>query len=300
MEDKELPRSMALHAPDSWQVNWSSGHPMIASDSMDLLLFGVLRQLLSLADLLELYHIVQGDIYPGQRRPSSCLISARPGRVRLVEKQRLIRRGRKTSKADAELLEELKKLAAFKVPRWVRGCRLKFHGARWYVAPPVESRGTVRTLRTRIAEVRSSDNGDPRELASLKERLRRSQSPVYTAVSRLVCFEKYGPPRSQGSLSEMFSDKVLAVHHACSGCKESRARCLNSNHMTWGIHEDNAYHRVIHDSLVTDSCKRYKSEYKQPAKKRRPAGWVPPSTRRDYVRERDRLRDTGSRSLHFE
>ena len=287
---------LACAAPSGWDVEWDGRVPFIDDARMHQLVFGILRVLLSPVDLIKLYTVDRGDPVLRHGRPSECLLSVRMGMPRLIEATGKNRCGRRTnSRGDA--LRRQNALAALVLPEWVCGTRLKFQTDRWYVAPPELTESEVEALEKRKEELKKSSGNVDR----VKEQLRQAHTPTFTAVSRLLCFVMHEHPSRSGDFGGVSVSDVLAVHHRCTGCSKSRARCLNSKHICWGLDTDNAYHRVIHGVLADSDSDQ--DEYRQPPKKRRPHDWISPSKRKQphfkFVRLRDRLKETGSRRLLF-
>ena len=278
-----------------WEIQGSSEAPRLQDEQMEVLLFGILRELLNPSQLSQVYAIVQGrPMYKGHL-PDHCLTSVRKGSPRTVSDTSVNRLENTTCSEGAELVSE-QTLADFELPLWVLGTRLKFQTDRWYVAPP-KVPGIIQTLQTKIRALgHPSDEDGPRldELIKLQRELNLHKKPVFTAVSRLLCFDRHRHPAFSGIFP---THKVLAVHHACLDTRAKRARCVNVDHICWGEARDNIYHRVVHDSEANSS----EDEYLQPPLPRRPRNWVSPSKRQDrtYVRLRDRLKEGGSRKLKF-
>lgn len=297
-----LPLTLALAAPASWQVDWTDrARPEITDKQMRRLIFCILRELLSGADLVELYNMIDGRPQRRSPRPHSCKLSARKGNARSLRKPRKKRRGRplvRTKDNEAEF-RLLRKLNQFEVADWLKGTRLKFQSGRWCVAPPKISREELGRLQTRLTDLRAKARRRPRAEARLEQRIEHAKRSVFTAVSRLLCFDKSGHPKASAEFEYMDTSEVLAVHHACTGSRQARARCLNVRHITWGLDADNAYHRVMHGALIDKTDVRQQS-YRLPARKRRPTDWIPPSQKVGFVRESKRLRERGSRKLYFD
>ena len=304
-----LPTAFALAVPPfsfggerAWRVRWRDDSASIPSDRMEQLVFGILREVLSPKDLIQLFTITDKELYTRSRIPAHCLLSVRRGQPRTVRATRMKRRGRKTEWSGGESSRKARRqrrLDRYRVAAWVRGMRLKFQDGRWCVAPPKWTKRQLRRLQERLKELR--DPGEPHSDSDESKaertelRLKHAKKPVFTAISRLLCFVEHGPP-SEEDFGKVSSSEVLAVHHACEGSRDARARCLNAEHIAWGKHTDNAYHRVLHGALY-DGRER---KYRLPAKVRRPDNWDPPSQHPGFVRLRKRLSESGSRRLFFE
>ena len=291
---EELPGPLADAAPAAWHVGTSRGSPAISDTRMMLLCFGISRELLTPADLIQLYKVEDGLLYSRGDPTGGCLLSARKGRSRQVHATRTVRRGRKAQGAPTEV-EKQKALARFKLPQWVCGTRLKFQSDRWCVAPPQPS-AAVELLESRLED--EQELGAPCEIDVLREqlKLKKKQRAVFVPVSRLLCFHKHkGPHTVFGRRSD--ASRALALHYACTRSPESRARCLNHHHMAWGSEEDNAYHRVVHGSNADSDSD---PDFAMPASQRRPLGWQSPSTLPNFIRKRDRLKRFGTSKLRFD
>ena len=237
-----LPRAMAESAPPNWNVDRSSAYPRISGERMGLLVFGILRELLNPKILAQIYLIEDGEPVPRQGRPDECMLSVRGGKPRVVGRTGLYRRGRGTDSEGAQFRKE-NNLARLVLPHWVCGTRLKFQTDRWCVAPPKWTKEISR-LEKLITDL-PRDEGRLRARKQLLQELRPLKRPTFTAVSRLICFDRHGHPKVTGGFGRAQTREIMAVHHACSVCRASRARCLNVEHICWGLARDNTYHRVI-------------------------------------------------------
>ena len=291
----DLPITLARAAPISWQVGWSDDRPVLKKKRSKMLVFAILRQLLSPNDLILLYEIEDGELWKVDPRPSTCLLSVRGGLPRTLQIRRVNSRGRKTV-AEQSDLDLQRKLNEFEVPPWIKGTRLCFQNGRWCVAPPAPSRKKYREWNTRLAKLKKKPGEHAHKIAKLEREISNSKNVVFTAVSRLLCFAKHGHPNDDPEFVDEPASEVLAVHHACEGSRQARARCLNVSHIAWGTHTDNAYHRVMHGALTDGTIEKYEL----PAEERRPEDWYPPSRHPGFVRERKRLSENGSRRLYFD
>ena len=271
---------------------------------MEQLVFGILREVLSPTDLMQLYTISDKELYTRSHTPGRCLLSVRRGKPRTVQASREKRRGRRTKWSGggarrASQARRQRRLDRYPVATWVKGTRLKFQDGRWCVAPKPWTKGQLRKTQERVTELRDPEQphgeSDEAMAEGFERRLGHAKKPVFTAISRLLCFVERGPP-SEEDFGEVSSSEVLAVHHACEGSRDARARCLNAGHIAWGEHTDNAYHRVLHGALYDGMLE----DYKLPARERRPDDWEPPSQHPGFVRLRKRLSEKGSRRLYFE
>ena len=281
-------------------MRWEGDSASISSDRMEQLVYGILREVLSPKDLMQVFSITDNTIYTNT--PDQCLLSVRMGKPRTLGRTREKRRGRTTKWPRGERRRKAKrqlKLDRYRVAAFVKGTRLKFQDGRWCVAPPKWTKSQLRFNRARLRELKNlpepHNEADTASAERLEMRLKHAGKPVFTAISRLLCFVKHGPPR-EDDFGEVSNSEVLAVHHACEGSRDARARCLNAEHIAWGKHKDNAYHRVLHGALYDGLEERYRL----PAEVRRPDDWEPPSQHPGFVRLRKRLREKGSRRLYFE
>ena len=291
-----LPTGLAFAAPESWEVDWSGSRPKIEEAQMKELVFGVLRELLCPTDLMGLYTYAEHTFWEKDQAPEWCLLSVRGGGARVLTATREVRRGRQTVFEHEHQERRSQKLNNCELEEWLLGTRLKFQDGRWYVAPPAVAADEREELKEEIIALENDQHNDQASLQHLRQRLSHIKQPVYTAVSRLLCYHKHKHPNAVAAFARTPINKVLAVHYQCDGSRAARARCLNAMHICWGDDLDNAYHRVVHGTLADPVVL---PQYCHPARKRRPATWEPPSDLDGFVCERKRLRDRGSRKLYF-
>ena len=234
--------------------------------------FAIARALLPRHKLQAAWQVQGQQPWPRQDRQVSCQVARRRRRGK---RPRIVQ---PATDAEGNPRESADSVHGLPLPPWLLGGVFRWRKDRWAYAPRQFSR-TWRAIAWVEAEQYEAglaeqeeqqasaiaagqeppaDEYDPQE-RDARWREARAFADPYVDVHRLL-----------QSLKDEFQDRRLACHFGCvQVTAPRRARCLEEQHLTWGNHQDNAYHAHMHDRHLA-------------AERHTPIGFLFPSQQPDY------------------
>ena len=146
---------------------------------------------------------------------------------------------------------------------WLQGIRVYKSDGRWhFMLADLSSREWDEFRDHLVSEAEGSE-----AKAMAHDQVEDARKNVGMGVHSLLCWSSEGPP---------VGDRTQACHFYCG-----RKVCLNPQHLCWGNHRDNAYHKWCHDLSKAGRVRaNVHGEAQQAPHKHAPADWQPTAAKK--------------------